>query len=62
MAAYSCGLFEQEAEVVGTGAGDISAGSSRQRTRADFPEVKFEDVLPRAASLHAFSEEAANLT
>lgn len=37
--------------------------SARQRTRTGaLPDIKFEDVLPRAGSLNQFSEEAASLT
>ena len=40
-----------------------SSESARQRTRTGtLPEVKSEDVLPRAGSLNRFSEEAASLT
>ena len=40
-----------------------SSESARQRTRTGtLPEIKSEDVLPRAGSLNRFSEEAASLT
>lgn len=40
-----------------------SSESARQRTRMDtLPDIKYEDVLPRAGSLNKFSEEAASLT
>ena len=40
-----------------------SSESARQRTRTGtLPEIKSEDVLPRAGSLNRFAEEAASLT
>ena len=40
-----------------------SSESARQRTRIrTLPEIKSEDVLPRAGSLNRFSEEATTLT
>ncbi|DBA71095.1 TPA: hypothetical protein ACH3X2_011515 [Trebouxia sp. C0005] len=42
---------------------ELSTESARQRTRTGvLPDVKFEDVIPRAGSLNQFSEEAASLT
>lgn len=47
----------------GDDAPGTSSESARQRTRTGtLPEIKTEDVLPRAGSLHRFSEEAASLT
>ncbi|DBB00091.1 TPA: hypothetical protein ACH3X1_013944 [Trebouxia sp. C0004] len=42
---------------------ELSTESARQRTRTGvLPDIKFEDVIPRAGSLNQFSEEAASLT
>ena len=47
----------------GDDAPGTSSESARQRTRTgNLPEIKPEDVLPRAGSLNRFSEEAAALT
>ena len=41
----------------------VASDSARQRPRTcTVPEIKSEDVLPRAGSLNRFSEEAASLT
>lgn len=54
---------EAEPDIEHNEQAEASNKSARQRTRTGaLPDIKFEDVLPRAGSLNQFSEEAASLT